>query len=225
MDRKKLLAVVTALVILVLMIYLTVLLIPVIKHLVANSDQFKAYLQSFGRWGVLVFIGLQILQVVIPAVPGEFIQFAGGYVFGIWPGTLYNVVGILVGSVIAFALARLVGLPLVRSLVPKKQLRRFEFIFGHHRAEVIVLVLFFIPGIPKDFLTYIAGLTPVRPLTFIFFTTIARFPANLAATYMGANLIGGNTTMVLVLVAAALVIFALGFFYRQNILNYLRTLK
>jgi len=223
--RKRYIALGAAVILLGLMTYLTIIFMPIIKQLVSNSAEFKEYLQSFGYWGSLVFILLQTIQVVLPAVPGELIQFAGGYVFGIWPGTLYNVIGILVGSSIAFTLARVVGLPLVRSLVPEKQLRRFDFVFAHHRAEVIIIILFFIPGLPKDFLTYIAGLTPVRPLTFIIITTIARFPANLAATYMGANLIGGNTTMVLVMIAAAVVMLALGLIYRQPLLNYLRTLK
>jgi len=223
--RKRYLALGGFIIFLGVMTYLTLLFMPFIKHLVANSDEFKAYLHSFGHWGVLVFIGLQALQVILPAVPGEIIQFTGGYVYGVWPGTLYNVMGILIGMSIAFALSRLIGLPLVRYLVPEEQLRRFDFVFAHHRAELIIIILFFIPGLPKDFLTYIAGLTPVRPLPFIFFTTIARFPANLGATYMGANLIGGNTAMVIALLIGAVIFFALGFIYRQQIMNWLRNLK
>lgn len=225
MVRKRYLALGGIIIFLGLMVYLTIIFMPFIKHLVENSDQFKEYLQSFGSWGVVVFILLQTAQVVLPAVPGEVIQFAGGYVYGIWPGTLYNVLGILLGMSIAFSLSRLIGLPLVRYLVPEEQLRRFDFIFVHHRAEIIVIILFFIPGLPKDFLTYIAGLTPVRPLPFIVFTTIARLPANIAATYMGANLIGGNTTIVIIMAAVVVILFALGIVYRQAILDFLRSFK
>ncbi|MGE5380348.1 MAG: TVP38/TMEM64 family protein [Methylocystaceae bacterium] len=207
-----------------LMIYFTITLVPDIRKLVGDSEHFKAYLLSFGPFAAGVFILLQIIQVVLPAVPGELLQFAGGYVFGIWRGTLYNVVGIFLGSTIAFLLARLIGLPLVRYLVPEQQLQRFDFVFRSRKADLIIIVLFFIPGLPKDFLTYIAGLTPVHPVTFLLITTIARFPANFAATYMGANLIRGNTNMVVLLVAAALILLIAAYLFRQRIMDYLRQL-
>ncbi|MGE5455023.1 MAG: TVP38/TMEM64 family protein [Methylocystaceae bacterium] len=213
-----------AVILLGLMVYLAVTMGPEIKRMVSDSGQFKLYLKSFGPFAAMVFMLLQVAQVVVPAVPGEVLQFAGGYVFGTWQGTLYNVGGIFLGSVIAFSLARVVGLPLVHYLVPEKQLKKFNFILKSKKSGLLVLILFFIPGLPKDLLTYMSGLTPVRPLTFIVLTTIARLPANFLATYVGANAIGGNVSMVVVIVVATIITFGTAFMYRGRIMNWVRTL-
>jgi len=204
-----------------LMVYLALTMGPEIRQLAADSDQLRAYLNSFGSFGVMVFMLLHIFQVVVPAVPNELLQFTGGYVFGTWLGTLYTVAGIFMGSVIAFTLSRLVGLPLVRYLIPDKQFKRFEFIFKHKKSGLLVLILFFIPGLPKDLLTYLSGLTPVRPLTFILLTTIARLPGNFITTYLGANAIGGNINMVIVMVIMVTITLTTIFFNRQRLITWL----
>ncbi|NMA60423.1 MAG: TVP38/TMEM64 family protein, partial [Firmicutes bacterium] len=75
-------------------------------------------IQSYGHWGALIFIGIQIFQIVLPPIPGRVVQIAGGYIFGLWLGTLYLVIGSLLGSFIAFYAARVIGFPLVEAFVP-----------------------------------------------------------------------------------------------------------
>lgn len=55
-----------------------------------------------------------------------------------------------------------------------------------------MLILFLIPGTPKDLLVYIAGLLPIKPLRFIFISTFARFPSVISSTIAGENILNGN---------------------------------
>ncbi|HOJ81403.1 MAG TPA: hypothetical protein PLG72_11200, partial [Clostridiales bacterium] len=86
---------------------------PRVTELARKPEEFRDWLNSFGWKGVLVFIGVQVLQVVVAAIPGEVTQLAGGYLYGTFFGTIYSLAGIVLGSVIVFYAARLLGYPLV----------------------------------------------------------------------------------------------------------------
>jgi len=100
--------------------YLGIRFGPEITALAREPARLSGLLNSYGWKGVLVFIGIQILQVVVAAIPGEFVQIAGGYIYGTWLGTLYSITGIVMGSVLVFFIARLLGYPVVRLFVSSK---------------------------------------------------------------------------------------------------------
>jgi uncharacterized membrane protein YdjX (TVP38/TMEM64 family) len=192
---------------------------PAITQLVSNTDQLRRFLLSYGRWSVLVFIALQMVQVVIAAIPGEITQFAGGYLYGTVPGTVYSLAGIMAGSVIVFYLTRLLGYPVLKALVPQKSMQKFEFLINDPKGEVGMFVLFAIPGIPKDVLTYIAGMTPVRALRFFVLATMARFPGVLLSSFIGAHFEKKEYTEVIIASALAVLAFILGLLIRDRIIK------
>ncbi|MGE5379864.1 MAG: TVP38/TMEM64 family protein [Methylocystaceae bacterium] len=223
MKREKQIGIIYAvgLVILaIVMVYLTITQGPKIHDLVADPQIFKQYLGAHGHLDILIFIALQILQVVIAAIPGEFIQLAGGYVFGTFLGTLYSVLGILLGSIIAFFIARLIGYPAIKLLVPLKSYKKFEFLLTNSKVEIVIFIIFLIPGIPKDVLTYMAGLTPLNPLRFLIGSTIARIPSNFMASYIGANIQTKHTMEVVIALSVAAVLCIIGIFYRDRIMDW-----
>ena len=197
---------------------------PYITKLAGNPQQMKETLNSFGWESVLVFMLIQVLQVVVAAIPGELVQLAGGYIYGTWAGTLYSLTGIVAGSVLVFFVARLLGYPLVRTFVSQKNLDKFEFMMKSEKSEIAMFLLFLIPGIPKDILTYIAGLTPVKPLRFFIIITIGRFPALLASSIIGSNTQKGNYVLVIILSIAALVLFIAGLLLKDKIITFLHGL-
>ncbi|MEI6563720.1 MAG: VTT domain-containing protein [bacterium] len=158
-----------------------------LTRLISNADKFGEYLASFGIWGAAVFVLIQAVQVVVAPIPGELTQFAGGFIYGTLPGTVFSILGILAGSVIVFGLGRLFGLPLIKVLIPEKAFTKFGFLLNHPKTELAILILFLIPGSPKDILTYLAGLTPVKPLRFFVASMVARFPGILLSSYIGAH--------------------------------------
>ena len=116
----------------------------------------------------LVYVAIQVLQVFVFVIPGDTVQIAGGYLFGFWLGLLLTILGIAAGSSINFWLARALGRPLLERFFPKHQIDRLSAVANGSRAQVGFFLLFVIPGIPKDILCYIAGISPLK---FPFFLT------------------------------------------------------
>lgn len=222
-ERKGITLNVCLLVLFIIVItYATVKYVPLITQLVSQPEKFRDLLLSFGPASILVFIAFQVLQVIIAAIPGEVIQIGGGYVYGIVPGTLYSIIGILIGSMLAFYIARLLGFALVQKLVPAKELEKFYFLINSPKAEIATFILFLIPGIPKDVLVYIAGLTPLKAVNFFVISMIARFPGILGSAYIGANLEEKDYTEVIIVSIVAVVLFLAGFFLKDKLIEQMK---
>lgn len=207
------------------MVYLTIRFGPQLTDMVKDPGALSARLNSFGWKGVLIFMAIQLLQVLVAAIPGEVVQIAGGYIYGTWLGTLYSITGIVAGSVLVFFIARLLGFPLVKMLVSPEHLKKFDFIINDEKSEAAMFLLFLIPGIPKDILTYIAGITPVKPLRFLVIITIARLPALIASSVIGSSTQKGNYVTVIILSVAALVLFVAGLLLKDRIIEKIKALS
>lgn len=197
---------------------------PEIVNLTKNPEYFRDWLNSFGRKSAVVFIAFQAMQVVIASIPGEVIQVAGGYVFGTFLGTVLLLTGVILGSFIAFYASRLLGYPLVRMFVSKRNLEKYSFLINGGKLEIIVFILFLIPGMPKDILTYMAGLTSIKPLRFILITTAARFPALFMSAYIGANLKERDYAPVIVISIIAVVLFVAGVLLREKLIKVVQSI-
>lgn len=203
-------------------VFATVKYGPYITRLASKPRWLKHILASYGFRGVFVFILLQVLQVVAAAIPGEVIQLAGGYIYGIWLGTLYSLAGILLGSVIVFYISRLLGYSIVKAFVSQKNLEKLNFIMNSSKSEIAMFILFLIPGMPKDILTYIAGLTPVKPVRFFVIITAGRLPALFASSCIGYSAGKGDYAMTVALSVAAVVLFAAGVLLKDRIIAILK---
>ncbi|HHY79785.1 MAG TPA: TVP38/TMEM64 family protein [Thermoanaerobacter sp.] len=192
--------------------------------LIDNPYEFRQWIHSFGKFSVIVFIGVQILQVVIFAIPGEVVQIAGGYLFGTFLGTLYSVIGITIGSLICFLIARVLGYNFVRSIVSEENLKKFDYIINNPKGETILFLLFFIPGMPKDALSYIAGITPVKFYNFFIITLFARLPGIFFSAYIGANLGNKNYFMAGIVAIIAVLLFLIGVYKKDVIMEKLKKL-
>jgi uncharacterized membrane protein YdjX (TVP38/TMEM64 family) len=202
-----------------LIAYVSIRYTAQIVSLFNQREQLKASIASKGAYGVLIFILFQILQIVVAAIPGEVVQIAGGYLYGTFLGTVYLSAGVIIGSTIVFYASRLLGYEFVKSFVPKDKMEKYFFKDNGHKFLIFSLVLFLIPGIPKDILTYIAGLTPVRPLRFLAVAVIGRLPALIASAYIGNVFEHRNYTAVVIVSVAAVLLFLLGLIYKDRIVN------
>jgi uncharacterized membrane protein YdjX (TVP38/TMEM64 family) len=182
------------------------------------------FVNSFGPLSVVIFICLQILQVIVAPIPGEVNGFIGGYLYGPVMGTLYSTIGLAIGSWIAFALARGLGLPFVEKVIDRRILRKYDH-FMEHRGTLITFILFLIPGFPKDALSYIIGLSHMKTATFLLVCTGGRLFGTLMLSISGNCARNNqNIAMVGILGISALIV-ALAYYYHDELLNLVRKKK
>lgn len=149
-----------------------------------SPKRLGAFIASFGPFSVLVFLAVQILQVVAAPIPGEVTGFVGGFLFGTVYGATLSTIGLTLGSVLAFSVARKFGMRFVEKVVKRQYIEKFNF-FVTHKGLYITFVLYLLPGFPKDALCYFLGLTRLRLLDFILMNVFGRFPGTLILTLQG----------------------------------------
>ncbi len=209
----------------VLLVFASVKLMPAVARTLKSPQALEEFVDRYGAESALVYVLVQATQVVVFVIPGEIVQIAGGYIFGTWLGALLSVAGIFLGTAIAFFAARILGYAVVKALVSPKKMERFEFLIADPKAEIGMFTLFLVPGIPKDSLVYISGLTPIKPLRFFLISMIARFPGLWGAAYIGANLQERDYLPVWILSGVSLVLFLVGIRFRDRIIDRLHRLR
>jgi uncharacterized membrane protein YdjX (TVP38/TMEM64 family) len=208
-----------------LLVYASVRFAPPVTRLLRNPEGFKQFLDHYGPESLLIFALIQAAQIVIAVIPGEVVQIAGGYVFGTALGTLGSAAGAVLGTLVVFFATRLAGYSLVKVFVSPKKLARFDFLLNTPRSDITLFVLFLIPGIPKDALVYISGLTPINPWRFLLISTVARVPGLLGSAYIGANLQEKDYLTVWIFCGIALVLFVVGILSKDRIIERLHRLR
>lgn len=179
------------------------------------------FVNSFGPLSVVIFIGLQILQVIVAPIPGEVNGFIGGYLYGPVLGTLYSTIGLAIGSWIAFALARTLGLPFVEKVIDPKMLRKYDH-FMEHRGVLITFILFLIPGFPKDALSYIIGLSHMKMTTFLIVCTGGRLFGTIMLSVSGNCARNDQTIAMAAILGISTLIVVLAYYYHEELLHLVR---
>lgn len=180
----------------------------------------RDWINSFGQFGIVIFILLQIIQVVIFAIPGEVVQLAGGYIYNAFWGTVLSIVGILLGSAITFGIGRKFGEDLLRKIIPSKHYNSVNSAINRPKNKLVLFILYVIPGIPKDILGYVAGITKLGFKPFIIISTLGRIPGVFISAYMGANIYNRKYSSLLVSAIILFVIFILLMVNKDKIIRY-----
>ncbi len=155
--------------------------------LLMDRTQTQAFIQSYGPWAPIVFMAVQVGQVILAPIPGEATGFIGGYLFGAGPGFVYSTLSLSLGSWINFKLGRLLGRSFVRRLVPPAQLARLDKNV-RHQGVLVIFLLFVFPGFPKDYLCLFLGMTALPLKAFLLMAVIGRMPGTLMLSLQGAML-------------------------------------
>jgi uncharacterized membrane protein YdjX (TVP38/TMEM64 family) len=128
--------------------------------LFTSQDTLKAFLDKYGKACMALFILFQIVQVVIPILPGGISCLAGVLLFGTLKGFFYNYVGICLGSLLVFGIARNYGKPLMGTLFPKRLIDKYtSWTENSERFFKMFAIAIFLPLAPDDILCYLAGTT------------------------------------------------------------------
>ena len=186
--------------------------------------QLKGVLTSFGPYSPLVYILIQISQVIFAPIPGGPIEFLGGYLFGVKAGLLYSMIGLILGSWLAFSLARIFKKWVVENLVSPRTLRKFDYLIGRE-GTIFSFLLFLIPGFPKDALCYILGLRPMHLGSFLIISTLGRIPGTLMATLQGAKAFDQQYVTLLILSGISAVVILVFHIYHEGIHQIIKHLR
>ena len=190
----------------------------------SSRNRVSAYVASFGPLAPFVFMGIQILQVLFAPIPGELTGFIGGYLFGTGLGFIYSTIGLILGSWIAFLIARRFGFSFVRRFVGKETMDKFDYLMEHQGAFFSFL-FFIIPGLPKDYFCYLLGLSPMHVLTFLVVSTIGRIPGTLLLSMQGQAVRSEDYRAFFVVLGLGLLALVLTLIYRDRVEYWLRREK
>lgn len=191
--------------------------------LLHDPHRLKEVISSFGSYSPLVFILIQISQVVVAPIPGGPIEFLGGYLFGVKAGLLYSMIGLILGSWCAFGLARIFEKGVVEKFVSAESRKKFDYLIGHE-GVILSLLLFLIPCFPKDALCYLLGLTPMHLGIFLLISTVGRIPGTLMATLQGAKAFDHQYKTLLILLGISMLLILLFYIYHEKIHHLIKKL-
>ena len=196
-KRAKIFKIIIFIFVLLLFVGLTIYLFPIMQKLFSEEGRanFKAEIEANGEKGFFILLGLQMLQILLPILPGEPIEILAGMCYGTIWGTIFIMISTLITTTIIFFLVRKLGRGFVYSICSKEKVEKIEnskLFKNSRKLEYIMFILFLIPGTPKDLLIYIAGLLPIKPIQFILISTFIRFPSVISSTIAGSNIVIGN---------------------------------
>jgi uncharacterized membrane protein YdjX (TVP38/TMEM64 family) len=185
-------------------------------HFLADRDRVRDFIAAFGLGAPLVFMGIQILQVIFAPVPGEATGFIGGYLFGVLKGFLYSSVALAIGSWINFSIGRFFGVRYVRKMIPADKFEKFDSLLK--RQGIIVLFLLFVfPGFPKDYLCLFLGLSTLPLKVFILLATVGRMPGTFLLSLQGTYLFEKNYVVLGIVAAVCAILAIIIYRYRENL--------
>lgn len=192
-------------------------LIPVIKNLSTTEGQlaFKERVSSSGIWGMTALFGLQFAQIFLIVIPGEPIEILAGMCYGGIGGLIFITISAAIITTMIVFLVRKLGRKFVYDFCSEEKIKKIEnskLFKNTKKIELIMIILFMVPGTPKDLLVYIAALLPIKPLRFILISTFARFPSVISSTFAGSNLVAGNWKSIIIIYLVTFLLVGLAIF-------------
>ncbi|MCQ2550913.1 MAG: VTT domain-containing protein [Clostridia bacterium] len=168
-----------------------------------------------------IYLGIMVLQIIISVIPGQIVQMAAGYIFSIPLGLLLSILGVLLGSTCTYFIAKLLGKNFIEMIFGEDKVRSYRAKLNSKKAYLIVFLIYLIPGIPKDLVGYVAGISEIDYAMFIAISTIGRLPGLIGCIVIGEMTYMQNYTAAIVIGVIATILFVIGIIYRKKIENFL----
>lgn len=190
---------------------------PLVKY-ISQPEAFREWVQSKGFVARIAFIGMMVFQVLIALIPGEPFELAAGYAFGAIEGTFLCLIACSLGSIIIFLVVRKFGMKIVNIFFSEEKISQLKFLKTNQKREILFLIVYILPGTPKDILSYYAGLTDMKFFPWFLISFFGRLPSVLTST-IGGNALGKKQYVgAIVVFAVTLIISVAGIIVYNKIL-------
>lgn len=162
-----------------------------VTEVMSSGDQkrIRAYLHGYGALGPIASVVLMMGQVVFAPIPASIVQLSNGVVYGAFWGGILNLIGQMAGATLAFTIARALGKGTVEKLAGKVHQDGFELWLQRWGGKML-FVIRAIPGMPSDFMSYVAGLTKMPVRTYLVSTFLGYIPQSFAYAWLGDDAMG-----------------------------------
>ncbi len=181
-----------------------------IVRFASDPEKFREWVDGKGFAGRLAYMGLIIVQIILAFIPGEPLEIAGGYAFGVLEGTILCIIASAIGSMIVFLLVRLLGKRIVTVFFSEEKLNELSILKTSPSRDLLYAIIFMIPGTPKDLLCYFAGLTDMKFWVWAIICSVGRIPSIITSTIGGDALGTKKYTVAVIVFAVTLAISAVG---------------
>ena len=218
-THKKRNVILAAVILAVVFCVTSIAMIPLIRLLSSEEGQaiILQKMQTFGIFAPILFVLLQVAQVVIAIIPGGPVPIIGGLLFGEGIGLLLSMVGFFFGTVIVYYLVQKFGRPIVSLFVSEDKMQKYAYLATEKKLEVLVFALFLLPGLPKDALTYIVSFnTKIKPMRLFVLTTLARLPSAALSVFLGGSIWKGRYWFAVCFLFAMLLLGICGYFIKKK---------
>ncbi len=218
-THKKRNVIFAAVILAVVFCVTSIAMIPLIRLLSSEEGQaiILQKMQTFGIFAPILFVLLQVAQVVIAVIPGGPVPIIGGLLFGEGIGLLLSMVGFFFGTVIVYYLVQKFGRPIVSLFVSEDKMQKYAYLATEKKLEVLVFALFLLPGLPKDALTYIVSFnTKIKPMRLFVLTTLARLPSAALSVFLGGSIWKGRYWLAVCFLFAMLLLGICGYFIKKK---------
>lgn len=201
-KQQKVIAIVAVCILVFLVALITVLIGRPMLKFASEPEKFRQWVEDKGVWGLLIYAGMVFLQVIVAIIPGEPLEIVGGYAFGAVEGTIVCLIAASLGSLAVFCLVRRFGVRLVEVFFPVEKLRSLRFLKSSPARLILFLLIFMIPGTPKDLLCYYAGLTDMKLTVWLLISSLGRIPSVVTST-IGGDALGTESYVFALIIFAA----------------------
>lgn len=189
-----------------------------------SIEDVVVFLEKYQSQSMLVYVGLQIIQIVISFIPGQAFQMAAGYLYGFWTALGLAMLGAILGTIITFYLAKLLGRDFLHMAFGEEKMKYYIEKLNSKKAYTIVFLIYLIPGIPKDMVSYAAGLSEIKFKPFVILSAVGRLPGMVGCLLMGNLLESKNYTGVIIIGVIAVIAFALCLIYKKKLQGIIDTI-
>lgn len=196
--RKK-----TTIILFIILIFLFIKLLPTFINLVTEEGriEFENKINKLGVKGAAILSGLEILKIILIFLPGEPIELIAGMCYGPFIGLIILYIGIAISNILIISLVKKYGRELVKDIISEEKISKIENFITRNsgRSEIALFVLYFLPALPKDFITYVASLLPISKKKVILVSIFGRFPAVFSSVLVGSKILDGDIKSIILI--------------------------
>lgn len=180
----------------------------------------ESWIEQLGFLGMFALLFVQILQVVIAIIPGEAVEILAGLLYGTLLGFVICEIGMLIGTIMIYYFVKKVGHNKIEKFEKEEKFAKYKILNNTKSLEMMVFIMFFIPGTPKDLLTYFIPFTKIEPKKFFTIVSIARAPSIISSTYAGSSMGEGDWIQMGLMFLVIIVTGLLGIKYNNQIVEH-----